>query len=222
MIETTKIGYRAAITAIAPAVLAAGFIYHPFIPNLADAAAVAEAANQDTFRWGLSHLMVGVGSGFVALAFLAIRSWLREAGEELWSAAALPFVVMGSTLFAILPGMEFAVLAAVETGAEIAAAQAAIDPWFLPILLTGSAIFALGILGFAMGIVRRGILSQRLSTLVVGALIVMAITRFVPVGLVLFYVGGAAGFLALWPLAYEMWRQSAERPPAQVRSMHAG
>lgn len=106
MTETTRTRYRAAITAIAPVMLAAGFLYHPFIPNLADTAAVAAAATQDTFRWGLSHLMVGVGSGFIALAFLAIRSRLRDAGEERWSAAALPFVVMGSTLFAILPGMQ--------------------------------------------------------------------------------------------------------------------
>jgi hypothetical protein len=219
MTEATRTRYRAAITAIAPVMLAAGFLFHPFIPNLTDAAAVAAAANQDTFRWGLSHLMVGVGSGFIALAFLAVRSRLREAGEEYWSAAALPFVVMGSTLFAILPGMEFAVLAAVETGADIAAAQAAVDPWFLPVLLTGSAIFALGSFGFAMGIARSGILGQRLRTLVVGALIVMAAVRFVPLGLVLFYVGSAATILTLWPLAYEMWRRSAERPAEQARTV---
>ena len=47
----------------------------------------------------------------MALAFLAIRSRLRVAGEERWSAAALPFVIMGSVLLAIFPGMEFAVLA---------------------------------------------------------------------------------------------------------------
>lgn len=218
MTEATRTRYRAAITAIAPVMLAAGFLYHPFIPNLTDTAAVAAAATQDTFRWGLSHLMVGVGSGFIALAFLAIRGRLRDAGEKRWSAAALPFVVMGSTLFAILPGMEFTVLAAVETRAEVAAAQAAVDPWFLPVLLTGSAIFALGILGFALGIARSGILSPRLSTLVFGALVVMAVVRFVPLGLVLFYVGSAATILALWPLAYEMWRRSAERPGEQART----
>lgn len=219
MTDTMRAGFRPAVTLIAPAVLAAGFLYHPFIPNLTDAAAVAAAANQDTFRWGLSHLMVGVGSGFIALAFLAIRSRLREAREERWSAAALPFVVMGSTLFAILPGMEFAVLAAVETGADITAAQAAVDLWFLPVLLTGSAIFALGILGFAMGIARCGILSPRLTTLVFGALVVTAVVRFVPLGPVLFYVGSAATILALWPLAYEMWRRSAERPAEQPRTV---
>jgi hypothetical protein len=221
MTEATRTGYWAAITAIAPAVLATGLLYHPFIPS-PDPEAVAAAAKLGTFRWGLSHLMVGVGSGFVALAFVAIRSWLRDAGEERWSGAALPFVVMGSTLFAILPGMEFAVLAAVETGADVPAAQAAIDPWFVPVLLTGSAIFALGILGFAIEIGRSSILDQPLRTLVVGALFVMAAVRFVPLGLVLFYVGSAATILALWPLAYGMWRPSAQRPAEQARTQQAG
>ena len=219
MTEATRTRYRAAITAIAPVILAAGFLYHPFISNLTDAAAVAAAASQDTFRWALSHLMVGLGSGFVSLAFLAVRSRLRNAGEERWSAAALPFVVMGSVLFAILPGMEFAVLAAVETGADVAAAEAAIDPWFRPVLLTGAAIFALGVLGFAIGIARSGILDLRLRALVVGALVAMAAARFVPLGTVLFHVGSVATIAALWPLAYEMWRQSRQGPAEQARTV---
>ena len=58
-----------------------------------DKAAVAAALASDTTRWGFSHLAVGVGSGFTLLAFLAIRSYLREAGEERWSILALPFIV---------------------------------------------------------------------------------------------------------------------------------
>jgi hypothetical protein len=55
-----------------------------------------------------------VASGLLVLAFLAIRSYLREAGEDRWNILALPFIVVGSTLFAVLPGMEFAPLAAAE------------------------------------------------------------------------------------------------------------
>jgi hypothetical protein len=115
--------------------------------------------------------------------------------------------------------MEFAALAAVETRADVAAAQAAIDPWFLPVLLTGSGIFAVGMLGFVLGIVRSGILGKRLRALVLGALVVMAAVRFVPLGAVLFYVGSAAASLALWPLAYEMWRQSGERRAEQASTV---
>src|SRR3990170_1183946 len=172
MSSTMRARFRAAIVAIAPAALLAAFVYHPYIADLTDKAAVAAALASDTTRWGLSHLAVGVGSGLLVLSFLAIRSYLREAGEERWSILALPFIVMGSTLFAFLPAMEIGLMAAAETGADVQAVLIALFPWFIPILLTGAAIFALGVLGFAMGIVRSEVLSQRLTWLVVGALVV--------------------------------------------------
>ena len=221
MSTTTRARFRAAIVAIAPAVLLSALVYHPYIANLTDKAAVAAALASDTTRWGLSHLAVGVGSGLAVLAFLAVRSYLREAGEERWSVLALPFIVMGSTLFAFLPAMEIAMLAAAETGADLQAVQTALDSWFFPILLTAAGIFALGVLGVAMGVVRSEVLSPRLSWLVVGALVVMAAARFVPLGAAL-YVGGAAAIVALWPLAYEMWRHpEAARTAGQPQAMPA-
>jgi hypothetical protein len=221
MSTTTRARFRAAIVAIAPAVLLAAFIYHPYIANLTDKAAVATALASDTTRWGLSHLAVGVGSGLVVLAFLAIRSYLRDVGEERWSILALPFIVIGSTLFVFLPAMEIAMLAAAEVGADVQAVQSALDSWFFPILLAAAITFALGVLGFAMGIVRSGVLGPQLTWLVVGALVVMAAARFVPLGAAL-YVGGAAAIVALWPLAYEMWKHpEAARPAGQPGPMPA-
>jgi hypothetical protein len=218
---TTRARSRAAIVALAPAALLAAFAYHPYIANLTDKGAVAAALASDTTRWGLAHLAVGVGSGLAVLAFLAIRSYLREAGEERWSILALPFIVIGSTLFAFLPAMEIAMLAAAEAGADVQAVLIALDSWFFPILLAGAITFALGVLGFAMGIARSGVLSRRLTWLVVGALVVMAAARFVPLGVAL-YVGGAATIVALWPLAYEMWKHpEAARPAGQPRPMPA-
>jgi hypothetical protein len=144
MSTTTRARIRAAIVAIAPAWLLFAFVYHPYIANLTDKAAVAAALTSDTARWGLSHLAVGVGSGFAVLAFLAIRSYLREAGEDRWSILGLPFIVMGSTLFAFPPAMEIAMLAAAEEGADIQAVLTALDSWFFPILLTAAVIFASG------------------------------------------------------------------------------
>jgi hypothetical protein len=63
MSTTTRARFRAAIVAIAPALLLFAFVYHPYIANLTDKAAVAAALTSDTARWGLSHLAVGVGSG---------------------------------------------------------------------------------------------------------------------------------------------------------------
>lgn len=222
MNDTAKAGFQAAIVAIAPAVILVGFLYHPFIAILSDTEAVAAAASQDTFRWAVSHLLVAIGSGLIAVAFLAIRAWLREAGEDRWSAVAVPFVVMAGALYAILPGMEFTVLAAVETGGDPAAAQAAIDPWFLPLLLTAAATFAIGVFGFATAIARNGVLGPRFTVVVAGALIVMGVARFVPLGLVQFYVNGLAGIVALWPLAYAIWKHTEMQRAGQPRSMPAG
>jgi hypothetical protein len=211
---------RAAVVAIAPVVLLAGFVYHPFLDPPTDPGTIAAAAAADTTRWGLAHLAIAVGYGFAVFAFIAIRSYLREAGEERWSAGALPFIVMGSTLFAVLPGMEFAPLAAAEAGADARAAQAALIPWFVPVLVTGAVSFALGALGFAMGIVRSGVMSRVPTWLVVGSLVVMAATRFLPLG-VAPYVIALAGVLALWPLAFAMWKRAEGQSAAQPRPMTA-
>ncbi len=209
--STTRTRFRAAIVLIAPAVLLAGFAYHPYVANGTDEAAVAEAAASDTTRWGLSHLAIGIGYALAALAFIAIRSFLREAGEERWSSLALPPVVAGCALFPILTGMEFALLAAAETDGDVQGAQTELMPWFVPVLLAGAISFALGALGFAVAIKRSGVLNARRAWLVAGALVVMAAARFVPLG-VAQYVIGVAGMLALSTLAYEMWG----RPKAQA------
>src|SRR5918994_593147 len=149
----TTTRFRAAIVAVAPAGLLAVLTYHPHNPGrMPNIEAPAGAVIADTTRWGLAHLAIGVASGLLVLAFLAIHGYLREAGEERWSALALPFIVMGSTLFTLLPGMEFAPLAAAKTGGDVQAAQAALEPWFVPVLVTGGLAFGLGVVGFARGI----------------------------------------------------------------------
>ncbi|MGH3983014.1 MAG: hypothetical protein ACRDST_10115 [Pseudonocardiaceae bacterium] len=218
MTSTTPGGRSgSSIVALAPVVLLAAVVYHPHIHDLTDKAAVAAALTHDTARWGFAHLAVGVGSGLVVLAFLAIHSYLREAGPDRWSALGVPFIVLGSTLFAFLPAMEIAMLGAAGAGADVAAVLIAMDPWFFPILLAGAILFALGVLGFAVGIVRSGVLGPGLTWLVVAALVVTAAARFVPLGPAL-YVGGAAFIVALWPLAHEMReRPRAARPVGHPR-----
>lgn len=206
---TTIALFRVAIVGIAPAVLLAGSLHHPWIGNPGDPGfleRLAAAVATDPTHWAVAHLLVAVGSGLLILAFLAIRSYLREAGEERWSVLGLPFIVMGSVLYALLPAMEFAPLAANGAGADAAAAQAALLPWFAPILLTSAAIFALGVLGFVIGIVRSRLLAPGPTWLIVGALVVMAAARFFPVGAAQLYVGPTAGVVALWVLGYAMWR----------------
>ncbi len=219
MSDTRRSSYQAIIVALAPAALVGALVAHPYLAGrLPNDVAVAEAAAADATRWGLVHLATAVASALVILAFLAIRSYLRDAGDHRLSAFGVPFVVIGSTLFAVLAGMEFAALATAETGgdlADIAAAQAALQVWFVPVLAIGALTFAIGVLAFIRGITTTGILSRPLTAVVVGALAVMALSRAVPLAVAQFYVQSAAAILALWPLAHHMWRDSTPRAAAQ-------
>src|SRR5215207_1535896 len=99
---------------------------------------------------------------------------------------------MGSTLFVILTGMEIGLLAAAETGTDSQAVQSALFRWFIPILLMGAITFALEALRFPMGSARSRVLSPQLTRLVVGALVIMAIARFVPRSAAPYVIGAAA------------------------------
>ena len=218
MSTTTRARIQAAIVAVAPTVLFLGFAYHPYFTNATDEEAITAAVAADTTRWGLAHLAIGVGYALLALAFIALRSYLREAGEERWSSLALPFAVLGSALFPILTGMELALLATAETGGDVEAAQTELFPWFVPLLVTGAISFTLGAVGFAIGIARSGVLGRQLTWLAVGAFVVMAAARFVPLGAAQIVIGVAA-LVALWPVAIAMWKHSEVGPADQPRSI---
>lgn len=206
--------WRAIVVVIAPVALLAAFVTHPYLSGrLPNDAEVAAAVVAGPTRWGAVHLATALASGLIILAFLAVRSYLREAGEDRFSALGVPFVVIGSTLFAFLPGMEFAPLAAAETGAttmEIEAAQDALASWFLSVLVIGALAFARAVSIATVG-------SRGVTRVVVAALIVMAVSRFVPLAAVQFYVQGVAVVVALWPVAYAMRTQAAPYATGQTR-----
>lgn len=223
MTGSTTSRARAVATALAPLALLAAFAWHPHLHGrLPNAPAIAEAVAEDPTRWGLAHLAAGVASGAVVLAFIAVRGLLRERFDDPWSALGLPFIVIGSMLYAMLPGMEFAPLAAVAAGGDPEAVQRALQPWFLGVLMVGAATFAVGVLGVAKGIAGRGILTPGVTRLVVVALVVFAVSRFVPLFIVQGYVQAAAAAVALWPLAGLMWSPSSRpQPVAANRSRSA-
>jgi uncharacterized membrane protein YedE/YeeE len=121
---------------------------------------------------------------------------------------------MGSLSFAVLPGMEFTPIAALESGADPEAAQAALDDWFVPVLVIGALLFAIGIVCVAAAIRRHGGLGPTLTWVVVLALVVMAASRFVPFSAAQFYVQSAAALIALWPLAWAIKGQRRAPLPA--------
>jgi hypothetical protein len=204
--------HRAIIAAVGPAALTCALVAHPYLPGrLPNDEAVAAAVAADPTRWGAVHMAAGVASGLMILAFLALRACLREAGDHRFSAVGVPFVVIGSTLFAMLPAMEFAPLAAAGSGSDLAgivAVQAAVGGWFVAVLTTGALTFAIGVAAFIRGITVTAILGKRLTAVVAGALAVMALARFVPLAAVQFYVQSAAALLAFLPLAHHMWRRA--------------
>jgi hypothetical protein len=211
MSNSTRARLKAAIVAVAPVALLAAFLAHPHLPGrLPNDAAVAAAVLADPGHWGLTHLAGGAASGLIAVAFLFVRSHLRTAGEDRWSGPALVFIILGSTLYTILWGMEFAPMAAAVSGADVEAAQAALGPWFVPMLFSAGLVFAVGALGFAAGVVRSGVLAPGIAALVAAALVVMAASRLVPFAVVQFQVQGLAAVLALWPLAFVMWKAPGE------------
>ena len=195
--------YRAAVTGLSPSLLLIGLVYHPHLDDLRDKDTVASALAADTTRWGIAHLVVGVAAALVLLGFLSIDEYLRESGDTETSALGVPFIVIGSVLFAFLPAMEIAMLGVYGAGADVEEALLEMNTWFQPIVLAGAATFAVGIAFFIAAIARSRILNGALTWLVAGALVVAAIARFVPLGAAL-YLGGAALVVALLPIAVVM------------------
>lgn len=192
---------RAAIIGVAPLVMLAAFVSHPHIMFLPSAEAVAHAVQADTLRWAIAHWGIGIGSALMAVAFTAVCGHLRDAGENRWSALASPFLIFSAAVYAILPGMEFTVLAAAKTGGNIVASQEAVDVWFVPTLFIAGVSNAVGVFFLTRAIRISRILGESARTVVVAALVVLAVARLVPVGPVQFYVQGLAGIIALWPIS---------------------
>jgi hypothetical protein len=206
--------------AIAPVILLAALSYHPYLPGRQpNIDASAAAVTSDPTRWGIVHMATRVASAVLAVAFLAIRSHLHEVGEDRWSAAALPFVVIGSTLYAMLPAMEFGPLATSEAGGDVEAAQEALIPWFIPLLVAAAVTFGIGMVGFAISVSQSGLLSLWPTRLVAIALVVMALSRVVPLSAVQFYVHGVAALAAMLPLAYSMWKHPTTPAPVTHRAV---
>jgi hypothetical protein len=199
----------AATVAVAPVVLLGAIVYHPFISDLRHKHDVAAALTAGTGRWSVAHLGTAVGSALVALAFLAVGAALRRRGEWRWSGRSVPFVVVGSTLFAMLPAMEIAVLAASLAGADAEAVLLELDAWFRPLLIASAAVFAVGLGCAARAVVRAEVLGGSATAVVVAGLSVAGVARFLPFGVAL-TVGAAALVVGLWPLVGTV----AARPPA--------
>jgi hypothetical protein len=86
-------------------------------------------------------------------------------------------------------------------------------------LVTGALVFAIGMFAFARAISIATVGSRGLTRVVVAGLVVMAVSRFVPLAAVQFYVQGVAVIVALWPVAYAMRTQAAAYATGQGRPL---
>ncbi|WP_159942876.1 MULTISPECIES: hypothetical protein [unclassified Nocardiopsis] len=216
MSAVTHARIQAAVMAVAPAVLLATFLYHPHLEGrMPDPDVVTAAAEADPAHWGAVHLLTVWAFALLVLAFLALRARMRDAGENRWSAAAFPLVVLSGVLTGAVAALELAVSAAATAGLDVRALVEAVDPWFQSLLMSGSVAFLLGALAFAVGVARARLLGPAMTVLVVAALVVMALSRMVPV-FSAFYVGSAAAVLVFWPVAAAALRRgggtAAPRP----------
>ena len=198
---------RAGVVAAAPLILITALALHPYLPGRQpNVDALATAVSSDPTRWGLVHLATGLGSAVLAVAFLMVSTHLAHAGEDRWSRRGLPPIMVGCTLYAMLPAMELAPLAAVESGGDPGATQEALLSWFVPVLLASGVTFGAGAICFALSVSRSAVLAPAPSKLVAASLIVMALSRFVPLSAVQFYLQSLACYAAFLPLAYSMWK----------------
>ena len=183
---------RLAALAVAsgPIILLVGILWHPFIPNLTDNADVVAHLQEDTTAWFGAHFLIALGSAFLLLGFLAAR--------------AIAPLVVGSTMFTMLPAMEIGMLAVHEVGGDLLATQNALDTWFVPILLVSAFLLAVGTIMFAVGVKRADILPAGLSRTVTVAFVVSAVSR-VPFTAALM-AGIVALVVAMLPLAATMWK----------------
>jgi hypothetical protein len=199
MSERVQQQLRAIAVAAGPAVLLAGFVYHPYVADLTDGSELAAAAAADPARWSAAHLVIGVGVALSLLLFFAVRTHLRGMGENRWSFLSVPLAAVGLTAFAMIVGMEgLGGRAAAEAGTEEAFYDKAL-PQALPLQLVASGFTALATLALALAVAASGLITGPMKGIVVAGFAVVAASMFVPMGWGPF-VGGVALIVAAWPV----------------------
>ena len=213
MSEITQARLRAAVIVVAPVVGLIGATVHPYIGDLADNAETAKAVVADPTRWAWAHVIEMGGNALLALAVIAIGSYLRASGERLWSFTAVPLITVGIVLFTAVLGMALIWSAMSEVGASIEPVMEAVEPWYLPLTLVLLITFVLGFLSLAVSVYRSQVLSRELSWVVTAAIVLATLTILIPAtwGEQVFNV---VAIVAFWPLAYRMWLDATEAPVA--------
>jgi hypothetical protein len=200
--------FRVAVVLLAPVVILVSFVWAPYVSNFTDNEAVAAKIAANTSRWEWAMLLQAIGLSMTPLAVFALRHYLRDAGEDRWSFVAAGLLTIGSVMLAFGVGTDQTIAVAIDGGASGEAVLDARDAWLLPTLTVSLVVFSLGWLSLALAVRASGVLASQTNRIVTAALIVVAISVFIPVtgGQ---YLAALGAIVALWPLGLQMRKETS-------------
>ncbi len=201
MSEPFKQTVRVAVVGLAPVVLAAGLLAHPYLSDVTDAAEIATAIASGSTRWAWSHVLVALGIALTVLAVFAIRMFLRSAGEDNWSFWATGLITIGAGLVLVLIGLDgLGGYAVAEAGGSITGFFEAAAAWEW-LFLAAFAVFSLGLIALAVAIRASRVLSPAATWIVVVALVVAAVANFIT-SFWAAYLTAVVAVVGFWILAW--------------------
>ena len=221
MSNSAQAKLRAVAVFVFPVIGLVGLLYQPYVNDLTDPAAVGAAVAAGPTRWLWSQTLQAAALVAAILAVVAIRIYLRDAGEDRWSFPAVPFVTIGAAVFIFLLGAgAVGGWVIVELGGSAGEVGQFFDEagrFALPAFVIGGIAFSLGLLSLAAAVRRSGTLGDAAAWLVVIAVIVLVVAGFIPAGWADLVVGVAA-VIAAWLIAYQMWQDAST---ASAPGVHA-
>jgi len=205
MSNALKQRIRAGIVALAPVVLAAGFLLHPYVADFTDSAEAAAAVVSGPDRWAWAHVLIALGVVLTILAVFAIRLHLRNAGEDTWSFLTTGLITVGGGMLVALTGLEgLGGSVVAKAGGPVEAFYEAADEDWTWLFFVAIIVFSLGLLALAAAVRSSGVLSAASTWVVVAALIVGVIANFIPSSWAT-YVISAVAIVGFWILAASIW-----------------
>ena len=197
----TQVRLRSLALFVAPVMMLAAIIFHPYLVNELDVEAATAAVMADPTRWAVAHVMLMAAFASIMLAVVALRHLLRTAGDSRLSFMAVPLLIGGSSIFIAVWGFEITVAAVANVGGDVRAVFEESDRWFGPIGIVGYVMFLIGWPIMALAVRRSKVLGRRQTWVVLGSTIVMIAGLSFPstAGAYLFLFG-MMGFT--WTLGY--------------------
>jgi hypothetical protein len=110
---------RVAILFVAPIVLLAGILVHPYVGTYLEMHVVADAVTRAPEMWVASHLIIPVGMSLVLLGVVVIRGEFHRSGEDRWSLFAVPLLYVGGAVWAAIAALEITYGAVAHSGGDV-------------------------------------------------------------------------------------------------------